>query len=120
MATAFDHMTPFFRLNYWLRQRISELKEEVRLLTAEKRMWLEPEIANAIVVPSIYLTEVETQILALDLERSRWEGLLDQLDTCEYCNGYGRIREIIAQDESISHECLKCNGTGKRLQTQGV
>jgi hypothetical protein len=120
MATAFDHMTPFQRLSYWLHQRIGELKEEVRILSAEKRMWLEPEIARIIVVPVMRVMELDAQIMALSLEFRQWQNMLEEIGSCDYCNGSGQIREIIAQDESRLQTCSVCNGTGKTVQTQGA
>jgi hypothetical protein len=125
MATAFDHMAPFQRLNYWLKQRIGELKEEIRLLDSELRMWADEEVKklcsvhyfNTVAIREI---EVRAELTRLHSELKSWEDLLTDTRACTHCGGYGKIRVVVSQDESESYTCPVCNGTGKALQTQGV
>lgn len=86
MATAFDHMAPFQRLNYWLRQRIGELNEEIRLLSSEKKMWMELELRNLQSsnpgVVSYRTLEIDSQLNTLYPELGQWEKMLETLPIC--------------------------------------
>jgi hypothetical protein len=115
MATAYDHMAPFQRLNYWLRQHINELVEEIRRLTAERRMWHEPELQTVITGSRAMVRrmDIDAEIFRLSLEQRDWETILKRLDSCLTCSGSGKIIDVIAQDESVTHECPKCKGTGR-------
>jgi hypothetical protein len=123
MATAYDHQQPFQRINYFLRSRIYELKNEIRELAAEKRMWAEPELDTVLRYHpevSSRRVQIENNLIALAVELNQYETLLEELDTCKTCEGSGQLREIIGPDESKMHKCHICQGTGKRLQTQEV
>lgn len=55
---------------------------------------------------------LKKEIEELQNEQEMWKLHLDTLNVCQNCNGYGELREIIAQDESIFHKCEKCGGAG--------
>lgn len=59
------------------------------------------------------VSELQSEIGTRKNELEMWNGLLKALKLCKGCNGMGKIRHIIAQDESELLTCEKCKGSGK-------
>lgn len=116
MAQAYDYMTPFVRFNYFVTARISEIKDEIKALEAEQRMWAEPSIQNYKNVSAGIILHREMELSArlnvLKIERAGWERVDSALDKCLACNDFGEIGQSYDQDDVRFSPCKKCNGKG--------
>lgn len=57
--------------------------------------------------------EIEEEMRALQSEKIMWEAIIGQQGLCEACDGEGKVRVMIAQDETSLEPCHGCKGTGK-------
>jgi hypothetical protein len=104
---------------HFTHNRISELSAASREATDEQAMWRavaqRADLSDALrsfVLRRI--ADIGGRLAVLDDERMLYDEILSLLNPCPACNGYGEIREYIAQDESNLRMCTACMGSGTK------
>lgn len=63
---------------------------------------------------NLQIRAIDRETFRLQNEREMWEAIVEQQGLCRACNGDGKTRVFIAQDETSLEACEACKGTGKR------
>jgi len=136
MARTYTHMPLGERVLSFIDQRLHELKEAKRDAEAELAMWTAHRQEHTFLNPEkLALTglaeppaaerellgwldrrqgELKQEIAEAEREIRMWETHRKNLNPCPACNGYGKLRVVVAQDESYMEKCSACGGTGKK------
>lgn len=130
MARAYDHMKPFPRFKTYVESQIQELKEQMRTLQVEARMWAEPvvqDILSQFPEPDPnhvqncargHIRDVTIAINSLETEMALWQRLMDQIEAnaCIHCAGNGSQSYYGYDDSHTTVTCKPCDGTGVRVK----
>lgn len=118
-STAYNHMTPYQRLNSYIKGVIYRLDKDLEEESSILKMWKEPDVALIMGGEELGLGgETSLRIQALAEERVLWLKRAEKLHYCPDCNGCGEYWECIAQDESVRRQCRHCKGTGINPESQ--
>jgi hypothetical protein len=116
MATAYNHMKPFQRVNSFVAAKIYEIEKEIELLESERRMWGEKEVQSllGVIDTSAENFKCNTRLGELQVnELPKWKAFQAKLMRCQGCNGCGEYYIHESQDSGHYEKCVHCGGTGK-------
>lgn len=128
MARAYTHMPLHERVLSFIDQRCRELEEQLRDAESELTMWVEHRKDPTVFSPEKLEVSEERELFhwlnrrqqvltreVTDLRReiAMWKTHRKNLNLCPTCNGYGKLRVHIAQDEGYLEKCSGCGGTGR-------
>lgn len=118
MARAYPHITDVVqRFAQYSFERIHELSGVISDAESTQAMFEELKGQKFVMAQfrrycTYQVKEYKAIARAAEAERALLEGARTFLAFCQRCNGGGKIRELVAQDESIVHKCPDCNGRG--------
>lgn len=114
MAHAYAHLAERERILNYIDNRECELKEYIDTLQSNNNLFAMiteryPKYAHHLTP----LTDKNNYALSeAHSELAFWGSVRKELNPCQSCNGYGKVRVFDAQDESHMEPCNACNGSG--------